>query len=192
MAIPMLKIRRPNGRLIFNMWIPIPGKDGLYIETAPCLLCLITQFLDFHLDDEANKFELFIQSLCVNSSLSLSQWRYHTNSQSLHHFSVTWWRHQRETFSALLALCAGNSPVTDEFPSQRPVTRSFDVFFDLPLSKRLSKQSRGLWFETPSRPFWRHCYEMHIVLNVSSSQENNSNPNIDKSTFGTYNTTWPA
>ena len=36
-----------------------------------------------------------------------------------------WWRHQMETFSALLALCAGNSPVTGEFPSQRPVTRSF-------------------------------------------------------------------
>ena len=36
-----------------------------------------------------------------------------------------------ETFSALLALCAGNSPVSGEFPAQRPVTRSFDVFFDL-------------------------------------------------------------
>ena len=41
----------------------------------------------------------------------------------------TWWRHQMETFSALLALCAGNSSVTGEFPSQRPVVRSFDVFF---------------------------------------------------------------
>ena len=41
------------------------------------------------------------------------------------------WRHQMETFSALLALCAGNSPVTGEFPSQRPVTQRFDVFFDL-------------------------------------------------------------
>ena len=54
----------------------------------------------------------------------------------------SWWRHQMETFSALLALCAGNSPVTAEFPSQRPVTRSFDVFFDLRLNKRLSEQSR--------------------------------------------------
>ena len=62
-----------------------------------------------------------------------------------------------ETFSALLALCAGNSPVTGEFPSQRPVRRSFDVFFDLRLNKRLSKQSCGWWFETPSRPLWRHC-----------------------------------
>ena len=39
----------------------------------------------------------------------------------------SWWRHQMETFSALLALCAGNSPVPGEFPTQRPVTRSFDV-----------------------------------------------------------------
>ena len=46
-----------------------------------------------------------------------------------------------ETFSALHALCVGNSPVTGEFPAQRPVTRSFDVFFDLHLNKRLSKLS---------------------------------------------------
>ena len=59
-----------------------------------------------------------------------------------------WWRHQMETVSPLLAICAGNSSVTDEFPAQRPVTRSFDVFFDLRLNKRLSKQSWGWWFET--------------------------------------------
>ena len=41
-----------------------------------------------------------------------------------------------DAFSALLAICAGNSPVTGEFPAQRPVTRSFDVFFDLRLDKR--------------------------------------------------------
>ena len=67
-----------------------------------------------------------------------------------------WWRHQMETFSALLALCVGNSPVTGEFPSQRPVTRSLDAFFDLRLNKRLSKQSWSWWFETPSRSLWRH------------------------------------
>ena len=72
-------------------------------------------------------------------------------------FRCSWWRHQVETFSSLLALCTGNSPVTGEFPTQRPVTRSFDVFFDLRLNKRLSKQSWGWWFETPSRPLWRHC-----------------------------------
>ena len=55
--------------------------------------------------------------------------------------SWSWWRHQMETFSALLAICAGNSPVPGEFPTQRPVTRSFDVFFHLRLNKRLSKHS---------------------------------------------------
>ena len=44
-----------------------------------------------------------------------------------------------ETFSALLAICAGNSPVTGEFPAQTPVKRSFDIFFDLRLNKRLSE-----------------------------------------------------
>ena len=51
-------------------------------------------------------------------------------------YLCSWWRHQMETFSALLAICAGNSPVP-----KRPVTRSFDVFFNLRLNKRLSKQS---------------------------------------------------
>ena len=67
-----------------------------------------------------------------------------------------WWRHQMETFSLLLAICAGNSPVPGEFPTQRPVTRSFDVYFDLRPNKRLSKQSSGWWFETLSPPLWRH------------------------------------
>ena len=73
------------------------------------------------------------------------------------HKGDVWWRHQMETFSALMAICAGNSLVTGEFPTQRPVTRSFDVFFDLRLNKHLSKQSWGWWFETPSCPLWHHC-----------------------------------
>ena len=51
------------------------------------------------------------------------------------------WGHQTETFSALLALCEGNSPITGEFPLQRPVTRSLEI----------------RWFGTPSRSLWRHC-----------------------------------
>ena len=60
-----------------------------------------------------------------------------------------------------MVICAGNSPVTGEFPAQRPVTRSFDVFFALRQNKRLSKQSWGWWFETPSCPLGRHC---NVVL----------------------------
>ena len=72
---------------------------------------------------------------------------------------LTWWHHQMETFSLLLAICAGNSPVTGEFPAQRPMTWSHDVFFDLHLNKQLSKQSWGCWFEMPSHPLWRNCDE---------------------------------
>ena len=75
------------------------------------------------------------------------------------HFMMTSWN---GIFYALLAICAGNSPVSNEFPTQRPVTRSFDVFIDLRLNKRLSKQSWGWWFETPSRPLWRH---RNVLLN---------------------------
>ena len=52
-----------------------------------------------------------------------------------------WWRHQMKTFSALLDLCVGNSRVTGDFPSKRPVKR------------------RRWWFETLSRLLWRHCNE---------------------------------
>ena len=70
----------------------------------------------------------------------------------VHDHVIKW----RQTFSAILALCAGNSPFTGEFPAQRPVTRSFGVFFNLRLNKGLSKQSRGWWFETSCYSLWRH------------------------------------
>ena len=89
---------------------------------------------------------------------------------SIYNASSTWRRHQMETFSVLLALCAGNSPVTGDFPSQRPVTQSFDVFFDLRLNKRLNKHSRCWWFETPSRPLWHHCNDIR-TLHLHSSDK---------------------
>ena len=69
----------------------------------------------------------------------------------------SWWRHQMEIFSTLLALCEGNPQVTGVFPSQRPVTWSFDVFFHVSLNKLLRKQSRCRWSETPWHSLWRHC-----------------------------------
>ena len=69
-----------------------------------------------------------------------------------------------ETFSALLTICAGNSPVPSEFPTRRPVTRSFDVFFYLRLNKRLSKQWWGWWFETLSHPLWRHRNPLFVKM----------------------------
>ena len=76
-----------------------------------------------------------------------------------------------ETFSAWLAICAVNSPVPGDFPIQRPMTRSFYVFFDLRPNyvffdlrpnKQLSKHWWGWWFETPSRPLWRHCNDIFL------------------------------
>ena len=78
--------------------------------------------------------------LCLwnkNSNLNGNNWNYHILLYDWN--DITWWRHQMETFSALLALCTGNSPVTGKFPSQRPMTRNFVVYFDLRLNKRLSK-----------------------------------------------------
>ena len=91
----------------------------------------------------------------VISTLSLS-WKWTSPTTFTWSGHWPWWRRQMETFSALLAICARNSPVHGEVPEQRPVTRSFDVFFDLRLNKRLSKQPLGWWFETISRPLWRH------------------------------------
>ena len=85
------------------------------------------------------------------------------NAQVREH-ARSWWRHQMENFSALLALCEGNPPVTGGFPSQRPVTRSFDVFFD----QRLNKQSRRWWFGAPSRSLCRRC-NAHILLRFTDS-----------------------
>ena len=84
--------------------------------------------------------------------LEIVEWLFYNVSQELSHWG---WEQddviKRKTFSSLPALFAGNSPVTGEFPAQRPVMRSFDVFFDLWLNKRLSKQ------KTPSFSLWRHC-----------------------------------
>ena len=78
---------------------------------------------------------IFISSICIFTFQILIFCRMIVQvSDAVVHFP--WWRHQMETFSALLALCVGNSPVTGEFPSQRPVTWIFDVFFDLRRNKR--------------------------------------------------------
>ena len=84
--------------------------------------------------------------------------------------TLSWWRYQMETFFALL---------TGEIPAQRPVTRSFDVFFDLCLNKRLSKQSWGWWFMTPSRSLWRHCNDEEWPCMPSS-------PKMNEASFAKY------
>ena len=99
-----------------------------------------------------------ISSVKNYDNLTVENWLSFVNSW----VSVPWWRHQMEAFSALRPFV--NSPVPGEFPVQRPVTRSFDVFFDLRLNKPLSKQSWGWWFETLSPPLWRHCNDCALQI----------------------------
>ena len=70
-----------------------------------------------------------------------------------------------------------------EFPTQRPVTRSFDVFFDLRLNKRLSKQPWGWWFETPSWSLWRQCNDhLHSLCAAFMSENCQKCQKLDTST----------
>ena len=84
---------------------------------------------------------------------------------SMIHDYVIKWKH----FPRYWPFVRGIHRDNGEFPAQRPVTLSFDVFFDLRLNKRLSKQSQGWWFETLSRPLWRHrnANTMHFCTHLS-------------------------
>ena len=94
---------------------------------------------------------------------------WHVQTKTLYHKICT--HHddviKMQTFSTLLALCAGNSLVTGEFPSQRPVMCSFDIFFDLCLNKGLSKLWWGWWFEMSLRSLWRQCNDYRSVSGFS-------------------------
>ena len=79
-----------------------------------------------------------------------------------------------------------------EFPTQRRVTRSFDVFFDLSLNKRFSKQSWGWWFQMQSHPLWRHCNGMTFLrLNyIHESYFVNSYYSLRHSIINTLRVRW--
>ena len=76
----------------------------------------------------------------------------HRKSPPPPHNDVIKWKHYPRDWSFVW----GISQVTGEFPIQRPVSRRCDIFSDLRLNERLSKQSWGWWFETPSHPSWCH------------------------------------
>ena len=77
--------------------------------------------------------------------------------------ALPWWRHQMETFSALLALCEGNPPVSGGFPSQRSVTRCFCAFFDLCLNKPGWANNRDAG---DLRRHRAHYYDVIVMTNV--------------------------
>ena len=84
------------------------------------------------------------------------RWHFHSASSRTVFTMMTSWN--GNIFRVTVPLCAEFTS-HGEFSSQRPVTRSFDVIFDLRLNKLLSKQSWGWWFETRSGSLLRHCNE---------------------------------
>ena len=104
--------------------------------------------------------EIKIESLSFKKKhLKMSSENDHHSMWWLFIISALWCRHEMETFFTLLAYLWAEppSPATGGFHSQRPVTQSFDIFFDQRLNKRLSKQSVFRWFEMALRSLWRHC-----------------------------------
>ena len=102
-------------------------------------------------------------AICAGIVWVLREAHWHWEGLSHSHGDVIKWK----LFTALLAICAENSPVPGEFPAQKPMTRNFDGFFDLRPNKLFSKQSWGGWFETPWRPLSGH-------RNVRANIENSS------------------
>ena len=139
--------------LFFNNENPNSWKDDLNIETGPRFLEWTAVIL-LKREDSFTDNPIWLPKRPTIFQLIVAWWH---DTLSIGPMPEPWWRHQMETFFALLALCVRNSPVTGEFLTQRPVTWSFDVFFDLRPNKRLSKQSWDWWFEMPSRSLWRHC-----------------------------------
>ena len=133
-----------NGRvdLLGALMLSMTGRFRCSL-VSPAFACLYTlPWLNARADLEGAQIWFFLLQLCIMRLNILG----HTAMSA--YAMIIWRCHQMGTFSALLALYARNSPVTGEFPSQRQVTRSFDVFCDLCLNKRLSKQLWGWWFET--------------------------------------------
>ena len=113
-------------------------------------------------------------SLCIispwkgNSPTSQGKNKFDNFHVNASHIPLTWWimMSSHGNIFRVTGPLQGNPLVRDGFPSQRPVTRNFDVSFDLRLNKWLSKRSRRWRFETPSRWLWRHCNDNWLYFGL--------------------------
>ena len=94
--------------------------------------------------------------------------------RGLHRWQIIIMTSSNGNIFRITALCEENPPVTGGFPPQRPVTGSFDVFFDLSVNKLLIKHSRRWWFETQLRSSWRHMGRILKLTKVSNSSDDGS------------------
>ena len=99
----------------------------------------------------------------LQRSMNMSCWLRMVTSSNGNMFRVTGLLWGETTGHRWIPLMWGETTGHRWIPLTKARTRSFDVFFDLCLIKRLSKQSRCRWFETPSRSLWHHCNCSHIL-----------------------------
>ena len=136
------------------MWNKVPQKD---IQTDRCLLFVLWFVLCY----------LSCGLIQVNFTHILQDHFCHWHL--FYHDDVIKWKHFPRNWPFV-----GGIHRSGEFPTQMPVTRSFDVFFDLRLNKRLSKQPWGWWFEMPSWSLWRQCNVLRLPQCLWSNTENDS------------------
>ena len=134
--------------------------DITYLTLVNCLWCNETAIYFYHWSHIAASIEY--GSMVWGFSITLVVPLPTAETLEIYRDDVIKWKQSPR----LMALCAGNSPLPGKFPSQRPVTRSFGVFYHVRQSKRLIKQSRRRWFETLLRSLWRYCDVCHrLVIN---------------------------
>ena len=142
----------PVARKIFPFEVVIIWDDRYCLHYLALCIIAIYNCKVFH-----RWFEMLTVYGSVFSCTCVSYYKWHCNV--LHVMKTS---SNGNIFRVTGPLC-GEFTGPGEFPTQRPVTQSFDVFFDLRLDQRLSKQSWGWWFETLSRPLWCHC---NVVISI--------------------------
>ena len=146
----MLNVVQVNKKLVANRWWTSDQfiSHGDAMAWKRFFLLALTDFWMKNRASDLKRHDIRMRSLLCNGTLVSRKWVTTT-------VTVMMTSSNGNIFRVTGQLC-GEFTGTGEFPTQRPVTRSFDVYFDLRPNKRLNKQLRGWWFETPSLPLWRH------------------------------------
>ena len=124
------------------------AKPPIYSCTTTFVMLIHIKHIKLHLVNNSLFFENYPQE-----HRDMQHAVYTHISLSFFHDDVIQWKY----FPRYWPFVRGIHRSSVNSPHKRPVTRSFDVFFDLHPNKRLSKHLWRWWFEPPSRPLWRHC-----------------------------------
>ena len=156
-----------KARLLLNLLFPINWKwrPRLYITPREYLRIPTSSGCKPREKSNGWKRKFMIISILYQIFISISHVTWWPKALLVMKHMINWWTvitsffmmtsSNGNIFRVTGSLC-GEFTGPCECPTQRPVTRSFDVFFDLRLNKRLSKQPWGWWFETLSWSLWRH------------------------------------